>query len=103
MNQRKITKSLKGISKYDLVKIVIYLLGFIFSVYSILKHGLIDSHTPPVGFVVPFLLMLIAIIWYIVDLILIKFLEYLKISKAVNLCGLMINFLIVFLILIGKL
>lgn len=86
-------------SKYDIVKCFIYILGFGYTIYAILKFGLIDSHTPPVGFAIPVFLMIVAVIWYVLDLVILKFFKKQMINKDINLWGLMINFLIVFFII----
>ncbi|GEM_PF-5893038 len=91
-------------SAYDIFKTIVYLIGLIFTIYSILKFGLINSHTPPLGFVIPFFTIFIALLWELLDWILKKIVsDKVRINKLINIWTLVINSAIVLFILSGLL
>jgi len=60
---------------YNNLKTLVYIIGFCLTIYSVLKFGLIDSHTPPLGFVIPVFFLILGFIWVIVDWVLSFFFE----------------------------
>lgn len=84
---------------YNIIKLIVYIIGLCLTAYAIFKYGLIDSHTPPVGFVLPVFFMTIGFIWVIVDWLISCFFKTIKISYRTHYFGIGINLVIVFYIL----
>ena len=83
---------------YNNLKIIIYIIGLCLTILSIIKHGLADSHTPPLGFVIPVLFLIIGAFWVVVDYLISIFFD-IKISYRNHYLGIGINLMIIVLIL----
>jgi len=66
-------KALKFKISYNIIKLSFYFLGFVLTISAILKFGLVSSHTTPLGFVIPVLIIVIGTFWLIIDWALSKF------------------------------
>lgn len=90
------------VSRYEIVKILFYTINLCFTIYSILKFGLIDSHTPPIGFIIPLFIMVFGFLWMIIDWLIVCFLKSSEINFYFNYFGVLINLiLVVFIVLDG--
>lgn len=88
------------VSRYEIVKIIFYTIGLCFTIYSILEFGLIDSHTPPIGFIIPLFIMAFGFLWMIIDWLIVCFSKSIEINFYFNYFGVLINFiLVVFIVL----
>ncbi len=94
---------MKNLSAYDRIKIVVYVIGLILTIYLITDVGLIDSHTAPPGFVLALFFMFLGILWYFVDRIVIHFSSVIQIKHTINIFGIYLNFIIVIWIIIRAL
>ena len=94
---------MNNVSAYDRIKIVVYVIGLILTIYLIADVGLIDSHTPPPGFVLALFFMFLGILWYFVDRIVIHFSSVIQIKHTINIFGIYLNFIIVIWIIIRAL
>ena len=94
-----IMKQLKLDTNYTKVKIGFYFLGIIITIFSILKFGLVDSHTPPLGFALPVIIMIIGSFGLIIDWLLSRFLKKIQIDLTSHYLGVFLNFIICILIL----
>ncbi len=54
---------------YRKIKIAIYLIGFIVTIFFYFRDGIISSHTPPLTFITAFIMLIISVIWVHVDYI----------------------------------
>jgi len=86
-------------SIYNKIKFIVYLFGLFLTIYSILKYGLVESHTPPLGFVIPIFFILLSLVWIIFDWLLVYILKSNKIDYRYHYFGLVTNLIIIILIL----
>lgn len=82
---------------YINVKYIFFAIGFILTIYFIYKDGLIHSHTPPLGFVIPFFVFVIGLTWTLIDYIISSY--HKKLNLNVNYYGLLLNLMIITLII----
>jgi hypothetical protein len=69
---------------YIIIKITIYTLGLCLTSYSILTDGIVDSHTPPTGFIISFLIILLASVFILIDFLLKKHLKNHSFHTKIN-------------------
>ncbi len=85
---------------YILIKIILYVLGLCLISYSVVTDGIVDSHTPPVGFIISFFIILITSIFIIIDFSLKKYLKSYSFHIKINIVSIVLN-LIIMSILLG--
>ena len=95
----KKSRLLKHLNLYSKIKIVIYFTGLCLTVFLVYKVGLVHSHTPPPGFVVALLFVLISSVWLILDWFLVKIFKLNEITFYENYFAFILNVLIVIAIL----
>ncbi len=83
---------------YNSLKIIIYIIGLCLTIFSIIKHGLVDSHTPPLGFTIPVFFLIIGAFWVGIDYLISIFFD-IKIRYRNHYFGIGINLMIIILIL----
>ena len=86
-------------SLYRKIKTFIYVLGICLTIFLILKQGITDSHTPPGGFIISGLMILIGLFFLIIDLFLKKRLKNFYLHLNTNLISIFINLIIVIVII----
>ena len=84
-------------SLYRKIKTFIYVLGICLTIFLILKQGITDSHTPPGGFIISGLMILIGLL--IIDIFLKKRLKNFYLHLNTNLISIFINLIIVIVII----
>jgi len=93
-------KALKFKISYSIIKLSFYFIGFVLTIFTILKFGLVSSHTPPLGFVIPVLIIVIGSFWLIIDWIISKIYNKIHIDFVSHYLGVLLYFVICILILL---
>ena len=83
---------------YRKLKIVIYLIGFIFTAYFYFKEGIVATHKPPTTFVISFLMLILSVVWIHVDYILSHLLSIYKTTYKEHGITILVYFIIVIII-----
>jgi hypothetical protein len=81
-------------SNYDIIKLVVYFIGFGLTIFSIVKFGLVDSHTSPLGFVIPVLFLFLGMFWALIGFVAAYFFRSVSISYKNHHIGIGVNFII---------
>lgn len=79
------------------------MLGALITVFSILKYGLVSSHTPPMGFIIPLFIVVLASAWIIVDWVLFNVLNRkVDFNFKIHYIAIIINLIFLLYILYSK-
>jgi len=81
-------------STYRKFKTVIYIIGFCLTIFLISKEGINTTHTPPGGFIISVLMILIALVFLIIDLFLKKQLKDFYFHLNTNIISIFVNLII---------
>ena len=79
---------------YNTFKALFYISCGGFTIFSILKYGLVSSHTPPLGFVIPVFTLFLGLVWGLIDWVILMFLPNVKINFEYHYYGIALNLLI---------
>ncbi|PIA78528.1 hypothetical protein BFR04_03055 [Gaetbulibacter sp. 4G1] len=83
---------------YNSLKVIIYIIGLCLTIFSIIKHGLVDSHTPPLGIAISVIFLIVGAFWVVIDYLISVFFD-IKISYRNHYFGIGTNLMIIVLIL----
>ncbi len=84
---------------YKTLKYFLYTISLLFTIYSIITDGIGGSHTPPLGFVIPVLIILTSLFFIVMDFLFRKRLKNYQSHLSINIAAITINLIIVVSIL----
>ncbi|SHJ26679.1 hypothetical protein SAMN04488096_1272 [Mesonia phycicola] len=86
---------------YYYFKVILYLSALSLTTYAIVKEGIRSSHTPPVGFIIPVFIIFVAIIFMLIDLLIIKETKNCNAHTMISFLAILINLIIAIGIIIS--